>query len=73
MPNARNHVSRESKSLRKKRSRTEQLQNVISLRINDDEKKALERLIKSTSKSISEIMREALDLWSARRRKLCMD
>jgi hypothetical protein len=73
MPYARNHVARESKSLKKKKNRPEQLQNVISLRINDDEKKALEKLTKSTSKSISEIMREALELWSSRRRNLCMD
>ena len=73
MPYTRNHVSRESKSLKKKKNRPEQLQNVISLRINDDEKKALEKLTKSTSKSISEIMREALELWSSRRRNLCMD
>jgi hypothetical protein len=65
--------TRESKASRKKRKKTEQLQNVISLRINDDEKKTLEKLIKTTSKSITEIMREAIDLWRARQRKLCMD
>jgi len=65
--------ARESKASRKKRKETEQLQNVISLRINDDEKKTLEKLIKTTSKSITEIMREAIDLWKARQRKLCMD
>lgn len=73
MPYTRNHVSREPKSFKKKKTRTEQLQNVISLRITDDEKRALEKLIKSTSKSISDIMREAMDLWSSKRRKLCMD
>jgi len=65
--------ARESKASRKKRKETEQLQNVISLRINDDEKKTLEKLIKTTSKSITEIMREAIDLWRARQSKLCMD
>jgi len=65
--------TRESKASRKKRKKTEQLQNVISLRINDDEKKMLEKLTKTTSKSITEIMREAIDLWRARQRKLCMD
>lgn len=65
--------TRESKVSRKKRKETEQLQNVISLRINDDEKKMLEKLTKTTSKSISEIMREAIDLWRARQRKLCID
>jgi hypothetical protein len=69
----RNNVSKEPKTFKNKKTRTEQLQNVISLRISDDEKKALEKMIKSTSKSISEIMREAIDLWSSKRRKLCMD
>jgi len=73
MPYTRNRVSREPKSFKKKKSRTEQLQNVISLRVNDEEKRSLEKLTKSTSKSISEIMREALDQWRSRRRNLCMD
>lgn len=61
------------KSLKKKKERMDQLQNVISMRINDDEKRALEKLTKSTSKSIAEIMREAIAQWSLNRRKLCMD
>ena len=65
-------ITREAKSSRKNKKETEQLQNVISLRISDDEKKTLEKLIKTTSKSISEIMREAIDLWSSKQRKLCM-
>ncbi|MDO9308241.1 MAG: ribbon-helix-helix protein, CopG family [Deltaproteobacteria bacterium] len=73
MPYTRNNLSRESKSSKKKRNRIEPMQNVISMRINDNEKKALEKLTKTTSKSISEIMREAIDLWSSKRRNLCMD
>ena len=73
MPYSRNLFVREPKSSKKKRKETEQVQNVISLRINDEEKRALEKLTKSTSKSITEIMREAIDLWSYKRRKLCMD
>lgn len=73
MPYTKNHVSKEPKSSKKKRSRIEPLQNVISLRINDNEKKSLEKLTKTTSKSISEIMREAIDLWTSKRRSLCMD
>ncbi|MFA7403898.1 MAG: ribbon-helix-helix protein, CopG family [Pelobacteraceae bacterium] len=73
MSYTKNLFSREPKLSKKKRKETEQLQNVISLRISDQEKKALEKLTKSTSKSISEIMREAMDLWSSKRRKLCMD
>ncbi|NTV50244.1 MAG: ribbon-helix-helix protein, CopG family [Geobacteraceae bacterium] len=73
MSYSKNIFIREPKSSKKKREKAEQLQNVISLRINDDEKRALEKLTKSTSKSITEIMREAIDLWSTKRRKLCMD
>lgn len=56
----------------KRKKETEALQNVISLRINDDEKRTLEKMVKTTSKSITEIMREAIDLWRAKQRKLCM-
>ena len=73
MSYTRNIFIRESKASKKKKERTDQVQNVISLRINDEEKKALEKLTKSTSKSISDIMREAIDLWTSNRRKLCMD
>ena len=72
MSYTRNLFTREPKSAKKKRKDTEQLQNVISLRINDDEKKALEKLTKTTAKSITEIMREAIDLWQVKQRKLCM-
>lgn len=38
--------------------------NVISLRINDDEKKALQQVSKVTRKSVSQVMREAmLEYW----------
>ncbi len=73
MPHTKNFVSKEPGLSKKKRNRIEPLQNVISLRINDNEKKSLEKLTKTTSKSISEIMREAIDLWTSKRRSLCMD
>jgi predicted DNA-binding protein len=73
MSYTRNHVSREPKAIKKKSNKAEQLQNVISLRVNDAEKKQLEQLRKSTSKSISDIMREAITLWTSKRRKLCLD
>lgn len=72
MAYTRNIFTREAKAAKKKRKETAQLQNVISLRINDEEKKTLEKLTKITSKSISEIMREAIDLWQVKQRKLCM-
>jgi hypothetical protein len=73
MPYIRNSLSREAKPAKKKKPAKEQLQNVILLHINDDEKRMLERLTRSTSKSISDIMREAIGLWSSKRRKLCLD
>ena len=73
MSHIRNHLSKGQKPIKKPSHKTEQLQNIISLRINDEEKKKLEKLTKSTSKSISDIMREAINLWSSKRRKLCMD
>lgn len=73
MPYNRNHVSKAPKPSRQKRKESEQTQNVISLRINDEEKRALEKLTKATSKNISDIMREAIDMWRSRQRKLCME
>ena len=67
-----NLFTRESKSSKNKRKEKEQRQNVISMRINDDERKTLEKMSKTTSKSISEIMREAIDLWKSDQRKPCM-
>jgi len=55
------------------RKRKALLDNIISLRISDQEKKTLEKLTSKTSKSLSDIMREAITLWSSKRRNLCMD
>lgn len=61
------------KAARSKKSKKDHLQNIISLRINDKQKLMLEKLSKATSKSISDIMREAVNLWSTKQRKLCLD
>lgn len=55
------------------RKRKALLENVISLRISDQEKRQLEKLTANTTKSISDIMREAIQLWSSKRRNLCLD
>ena len=47
--------------------------NVISLRISDDEMATLARISRTTSKSISDIMREALKGWQAQCRCHCLD
>jgi len=73
MQNTKNHLFKKSKTLKKKKNSIDSIQNVISLRINDEEKKTLEKLTKTTSKSVSEIIKEAIELWITKRRKLCLD
>jgi hypothetical protein len=66
---ATNNLSQKSK----RSERNEDVQNLISLRISDREKKMLEKLVRSASMGISDIMREAMDLWLSERRRLCLD
>ncbi|BCS52792.1 ribbon-helix-helix protein, CopG family [Geobacter sp. SVR] len=58
---------------RKRRLPEKTLDNVISLRISDQEKRKLERVVKKTSKNMSDIMREAINLWINKRDRLCLD
>ncbi|AAR34943.1 CopG family transcriptional regulator [Geobacter sulfurreducens] len=68
MPHFRKDCSTKEKKAR--RTLGNRLDNVISIRISDQEKRNLERLIKRSSKSVSEVMREALELWSYKQRAL---
>ena len=70
---SRNIFTRGPKAAKKKTERVDHVQNVISLRINDEEKKALEKLTKSTSKSISDIMREAIEMWRSKQSNVCIE
>lgn len=40
--------------------------NVISMRISDEEREHLESLMNKTHKSVSDVMREAMDYFTAR-------
>ena len=40
--------------------------NVISMRISDEERETLEQIMDSTNKSVSDIMREAMQLVKSR-------
>ena len=73
MPYNRKHCTRESRQPKRKVGENIPLQNIISLRISDQEKKMLEKLTRTTSKSVSDIMREAMDLWKSKRRSLCLE
>lgn len=71
MPYFKKDCSKNEKKPR--RSLDTRLDNVISIRISDQEKRNLERLIKRSSKSVSQVMREALELWSYKQRALFSD
>jgi predicted DNA-binding protein len=43
--------------------------NVISMRISDEEREHLENLMSTTKKSVSDIMREAMEYFSAKYEK----
>lgn len=40
--------------------------NVISMRISDEEREALQRIMDRTNKSVSDIMREAMEIVKSR-------
>lgn len=63
----------ESMKKDKRRKNADALSNVVSLRISDQEKRELEKLTKTSSKNISEIVREAIELWISKRKRLCLD
>lgn len=49
------------------------LKNVVSLRISDQEKRILEKITKSSSKNVSELVREAIEFWLAERKRFCLE
>lgn len=63
----------ETKKKVKRRKDEDVLNNIVSLRISDQEKRVIEKITKSSSKSVSEVMREAMDYWLSSRKRLCLD
>ncbi len=63
----------EAKQRAKRRRDESALTNVVSLRISDQEKRELEKITKSSARNISEIVREAIEFWIAKRKRLCLD
>ena len=55
----------------RKRNEKTILKNIISLRVSDREKHVLEKITESNSMSVSDVVREALEYWLARRQRLC--
>ena len=73
MPYFKQQLNREPKKIVRRRHDEHVLKNVISLRISDEELEMLARISKNSSKSISEIMRDAFKSWQASSRRLCLD
>lgn len=73
MPYHKKQFSRAPKKSRSRRRAEHALTNVVSLRISDEEKRVLERITKNTSRNVSEIVREAIDFWLAKRQRFCLD
>lgn len=63
----------ESMKKSKRKKNEDALSNVVSLRISDQEKRELEKITKTSSKSVSEICREAIELWISKRKRFCLD
>lgn len=63
----------EPKKKFKRRKDENVLHNVVSLRISDQEKRELEKITKTSSKSVSEVVREAIDFWLSKRKRLCLE
>ncbi len=63
----------ELKQKAKRRRDESALTNVVSLRISDQEKRELEKITKSSDRNISEIVREAIEFWISKRRRLYLD
>lgn len=63
----------EAKRKFRRRKDVEVLHNVVSLRISDQEKRELERITRTSAKSVSEVVREAIEFWLAKRGRFCLD
>lgn len=63
----------EPKKKIKRRRDESALNNVVSLRISDQEKRELEEITKSSSRNVSEVIREAIEFWMDRHKKFCLD
>lgn len=60
------------KGKRGRRKDPEARNNVVSLRINDQEKRLLDRFTQATRKNVSDLVREALELWQSKHKRLVL-
>lgn len=68
------HVNQLVAEPRKRSRKTKEkvvLKNVVSLRVSDREKRVLEKITESSSQSVSDVIREAIEFWLSKRQRLC--
>lgn len=72
-----NYFKKEGKNGKKKiirRNRGKQaLKHVISLRVSDEELELLSRISRSASKSLSDVLRDAIKKWQDLQNPLCLE
>ena len=66
MPNRKKLPSAASRRKTRKKDASA-LKNIVSLRISDQEKRVLEGITRSSRKNVSDVVREAIEFWLARR------
>jgi len=73
MSNRNKTLASEQRKPLKKEKRKKPLQNSITIQLSDREKKQLEKHSHSMARTLSDIMREALDSWKFKRNRLCLE
>lgn len=73
MPEPQNQLHKETRRKSAKSKQKSILNNVVSLRVSDKEKRVLEKITQSSSKSVSDVVREAIEFWLSRRRRVCQE
>ena len=69
MRSVQNKYTEATKKKTAKKKEGSVLKNVVSLRVNDQEKRLLDRLTRSTSQSVSDLVREAIGFWLSKHQK----
>jgi hypothetical protein len=62
--NRKNHIHKDREVIEMGKMREYPRYNVISMRVSDEEREHLENIMERTHKSISDIMREAMEYFS---------
>lgn len=67
----------QDQELRRRKTRNRKpndvMTNIVSLRVTDKEKQALDRITQASSKSVSDIVREALHFWITSKKRVSRD